>query len=192
MGYYVEIPADNIGRILARFRPPEHQLIDVRLDPKGAEGIASFADTMRTVLHAIVTDWPAGTVFVAAFDDDMRYVQGMHYPTSWLIEFGRQDPETMRRATAAGWIDPEGIPAGHADFDSQIEWQNNLLQELDWQVDGLPKIAAELEKAAFEYLGAAPEDVFGLQIFFDNDDRDPDEDVVVVPTDEFEGSVVTQ
>ena len=184
MGYYVQIPADNIGRILAKLRPPEHQMIDLRLDPSGAEGLTPFADVMRTVMHAIVTDWPAGTVFVVGFDDDMRYVQGMHYPTTWLIEFGRQDATTMESAARVGWIDPETIPTEHPDFASQIDWKNNLVQELDWQVDGLPKIAAELENAAYEFLGARPDEEYQLQIFFTGDGGDDTEDVVVEPFDD--------
>ncbi|MBD8506729.1 hypothetical protein HT102_09545 [Hoyosella sp. G463] len=178
------LPAEDLGAYLARHRPPGIQSIELPINPQGPGGLTRFGDAMRAVLHAVVSDWPSGVVFVVAFDEDSRYVQGMYYPTSWLIEFGKQPPAVMRAAMSDGWIDPDSIPDNHTDFKSRREWQNNLVQELDWHVDGLPTIAGALEKAAYEHLGARPDDPYFLQIFRTDDGGDDDEDVLVAPVDE--------
>ncbi|WP_149359386.1 hypothetical protein [Lolliginicoccus suaedae] len=178
------LPAEELGAYLARHRPPGIQSLDVPITPQGPSGLTRFSDAMRTVLHAIVSDWPAGVVFVVSFDGDSRYVQGMYHPTSWLIEFGKQPPAVMRAALSDGWIDPDTIPEQHTDFVSRKEWLHNLVQELDWHVDGLPVIAGTLEKAAYEYIGAQPHDTYYLQIFRAQGGGDDDEDVLVAPVDE--------
>jgi hypothetical protein len=165
------IEIHELATTLAGCHPPLCR--SITLDVRASEDPA-LEQALHTMLTEFVTVWPEGSTFVVNFPRD-RYVQGIHYTPSMLIEFQEPRSEAMwQRAYEEQWLNPKLVPKNHPEFQSQRIWLDNPVQEMLWASVGVPDIARRLAQAAHEFMRVRPGSPFTLKMWCRDDDGDDD------------------
>lgn len=173
------IEIHELAPTMAGCHPPlwRSLTVDVR-----ASADPALEQALHTMLTEFVTVWPEGSTFIVNFPRE-RYVQGIHYTPSMLIEFKEPTTEAAwQRAHEHGWMNPKLVPKNHPEFKSQVIWEDNPVHEMLWTSVGLNEIARRLAHAAHELMRVRPGSPFTLKMWcLDDDGEDECEDHELAP-----------
>lgn len=179
--FHRTVRSNEVPAALAEMRPPKCTSLELEVLRQPASAEPHLEDLLRTIVNEVIAVWPDGTCFIVELGKaelgKSKYLQGLHYSPTFLIEFGPRPsgPDEWRRAKEQGWIDPQTVPRTHSDYVSRDDWWENPVQELAWDSSGLPEIARRLSDAATDLLGFKPGQSLTIKIFC-NDDADGEEE----------------
>ncbi|MCE5288434.1 MAG: hypothetical protein LLG14_04250 [Nocardiaceae bacterium] len=177
--HHKTIAIHELAATMAGHHPPLCRSITI--DVRASEDPA-LEQALHTMLTEFVTVWPEGSTFLVNFPRG-RYVQGIHYTPSMVIEF--QEPTTeavWQRAYEQDWMNPKFVPKDHPEFASQPIWRDNPVQEMLWPSVGMPEIARRLAQAAHDFMRVRPGSPFTLKMWCRKDDGESElEDFDLAP-----------